>query len=106
MKLFGRKLCAVLVLSAILSLSLTSLPSGYSAGENVPQDVLVFLKDVMKLDLAKYILNPYEPSLRYRDDLGGLPENAGVIDLYSLTAPTSQLKIAYSFINNTLDSML
>jgi hypothetical protein len=71
---------------------------------NVPDQVLIFLRDVITLDMEKYSVSPYKPALSNRDDLGGLPEIGGKLVLNSLV-DLSQIDVIYTVVNNTVNSM-
>src|SRR3990170_2609356 len=106
-KLLNRKLCTALILSTVLAVSFEYLPLGSGAEEAyVPEDVLVFLRDVVKLDLTGYTVTPSKPAFRYRDDLNGLPQLGGVVHLYGYSQDGyNEMDVMYSFINNTLNSL-
>ena len=110
MNLLSKKLCAVLILLAISASFSTCLQAAYAGEEAeepyVPDKVLVFLRDVVKLDLTEYLVTPSKPSFRYRDDLGGLPELAGIVDFQGhFQDGVNKLHVMYSFVNNTLNSL-
>ena len=67
--------------------------------------VLGFLEDIIKLDLSKYTVNEFEPSFRYNDDLAGLSDLSGLIQLRSL-GELNELDVSYSFTNGTLSSII
>ena len=100
----NKKSYKILILSMLLAISFVGVLVGASEEAYVPDDVQIFLRDVVKLNMAKYIVTPFEPSIAYWDDLGGLPQLTGVVKLNSLAEP-SDLDVYYSFVNNTLNSL-
>src|SRR4030067_1520666 len=98
MKLLNRKLSTALMLSTIMAVFFACLPLGSGAEEAyVPDDVLVFLRDVVKLDLTGYLATPYKPAFRYRDDLNGLPELGGIVDFQGYSQDGyNELHVSYS----------
>jgi hypothetical protein len=98
------KFCVVLVLFAILGFSFGRLPVTRAGDEAYVDEVLVFLRDLVKLDMAKYTVTSYKPSVAYWDKLGGLPQLTGIIVL-NCWEPKSTLGVTYSFVNNTFNSI-
>ena len=88
------------ILTIVLTLSLMQVPTAYSAEWSAPDEALVFLEDVVELDMTKYnaILDIYD--VRYPPHLGGLAqENVH----YLLESNESKLDVAFAFVNETLD---
>jgi DNA-binding transcriptional ArsR family regulator len=65
-----------------------------------PHKVQVFLRDVVYLDMKKYLANLEGNTVEYRSDLGIVEE----ILKYSLTYEGSKLDVTFRFRNNTLSS--
>ena len=61
--------------------------------------VLVFLREVVQLDLSKYHAILVSNTMEYRSDLGGMTEE---ILKYSLTSEDSQVDVIFRFRNQTL----
>ncbi len=98
-------LLVVLVSGTITCSDVCLTVSGNTEENHVPDKVLVFLRDVVKLDMTKYSVTPFKPALRNRDDLGGLSEIGGKVVLESLTSQQSRMSVIYSLINGTLNSI-
>ena len=93
--------CMLIFFVLIISIIVPSNVRCTSEENYVPEEVLVFLRDVVKIDLAKYNVNPYEPAFAFREDLAKLSELSGKVVLHSLGEP-SEIDIIYLLINNTL----
>jgi hypothetical protein len=87
------------VILAIVTLSLAMMPRAYSAEKSAPDEVLVFLEDVIKLDVSKYDATLSGTSVKYPDWLGGLPQMTGK---FILESKTSKLDVLFKFRNTTL----
>lgn len=64
-------------------------------------NVLAFLRDVVHLDMTKYVANLEGNTVEYRSDWGGIVEE---IVSYSLTYQSSKLTVTLRFRDNTLSS--
>ena len=73
--------------------------------KSLPDQLLVFLENIIKLDLSKYTVNKLEPRFRYNDDLAGLSQLTGLIQLRSLRE-LNELDVGYSFVNGTLNYVI
>lgn len=75
---------AVLMLASVLVVSFALLPNGQAAEVSVQDRVPTFLKDVVKLDIAKYDVRLIlGPTIDYPANLGGLAHTYGK---YTLTS--------------------
>lgn len=103
--MLNKKILVVLLLVINLVLSSPSEIVSVFAEDNVnPEQVLLFLSDVAKVDLAKYSVTlSGSLSVQHRDKMGGLAEVDG---LYILTSPTSKIDVYFKFVNNTLSRCL
>ena len=98
MNLFNKKSFGALIL-LILALWFTQ-PANASLLETVADDeVLIFLEDVVKLDLSKYDAESLGTTMSYPPELDGLPQVTGK---YLLQSQTSKLDVLYKFRNNAL----
>jgi len=66
-----------------------------------PSKVLAFLRDVVYLDMTKYVATLESNTVEYRSDLGGIVEE---ILKYSLTYEGSKVDVTLRFRNTTLSS--
>ena len=100
MNRWTKRLCLPLVfvvVSAVLVASLfTSVPV---AETSEAEDVLVFLEDVINLDMLEYDVTLLGTSVTYPEWLGGLVQVAGK---YRLVSETSKLDVLFKFRNGTL----
>jgi hypothetical protein len=102
MNIFIKKACAILFLSTIL----VSLPGAFfvgyaAAGTDFPNQALIFLRDVVKVDLAKYKATlVVGPITDHPSWLGGLTQVHGK---YNLTSETSWVEVLWEFVNGTLN---
>jgi hypothetical protein len=93
-----------IILASALNLDLYQLPIGIAFETNIVDRVLVFLRDVVHLDMTKYLANLRAgPTSLHRSELGGLEEITGV---YDLTSDASKLEVLFRFTNNTFSSCL
>ena len=70
-----------LVLSVVLAVSLVQMPRVYSTEPTAPEKVLTFLKDVVKLDMTKYIATLVSNWVDYPPHWGGLAQEDVTYDL-------------------------
>lgn len=95
-----KKFYATVILAIVLAFSLTQVPTVYSAATVDPQEVLVFLKDVVNIDIAKYEAKLTKTTLSsYPSELGGVEQVTGE---YTLEEEDSKLDIIFQFRNGTL----
>lgn len=64
-----------------------------------PDDVLVFLEDVVKLDLSKYSIELSGTAVSHPSELGGLCQITGK---YTLQSTTNNITVLFKFRNGTL----
>ena len=95
MNLRTKKLC----LPLILIVALACLPALYSAESSDADEVLLFLDEVVRIDVAKYDVTLLGASVTYPDWLDGLSQVAGK---YSLESETSKLDVLFKFRKGTL----
>ncbi|MBT0159232.1 hypothetical protein G4O51_04525 [Candidatus Bathyarchaeota archaeon A05DMB-2] len=94
-----KRFYATLILVTILAISLAQIPTVYSAATVDPQEVLVFLKDVVNIDMTKYKAILIGTVSSYPPELGGLAQVAGK---YTLEFEDSKLDVLFKFRNGTL----
>jgi hypothetical protein len=87
------------ILEIILILCFAQVPIGFAAETYSSDEVLVFLKDVVSLDMNKYNVTLDSEVSDHSPDLYGLEE---VVGKYTLLSQESKLEVLYRFINNTL----
>ena len=96
----NQKLYVTLIVAALLAAAFAQMSTGQTAEVPDINKVLVFLKDVVKLDMSNYnatlVLGPF---LTNRSELGGLTETNGK---YALTYGTSKLDVLFVFTNDIL----
>jgi len=95
----NNKKIAMLLLTAALMLSFAQV-RGATSIEQVGQDNAVnFLKDVVQIDTAHYVVQPVSYIVDYPSYLGGLAYGVGTLNL---TSADSELSVTYTMINDTL----
>jgi len=99
MELLMKKLHGALILAVVLALSLSMMPTVYSAEFSAPDEALVFLEDVIMLDLPKYNTKLVVDHVFYPSELGGLAQEIGK---FSLEAEESKLNVLFKAVNKTL----
>jgi hypothetical protein len=99
MRLLTKKFCLSLVLVVVLALCFAQLYGGCVEDSSDADEVLVFLEEVVSLDVAEYDVTQLGTSVTYPDWLGGLPQLTGK---YKLESETSKLDVLFKFRNNTL----
>lgn len=90
---------ATLILASILALSFTQMTKAYSSEANAPDEVLIFLEDVVKLDLSKYDVELLGTTVNHPPELGGFTQISGK---YALQSRTSKLTVLFNFKNGSL----
>jgi hypothetical protein len=90
-------------LSLILIVALTALfaylPAAYLTENSDADEVLLFLEEVVRIDVSKYDVTMLGTSVTYPDWLDGLPQVTGK---YTLESETSKLDVLFKFRNGTL----
>jgi hypothetical protein len=99
MRLWTKRLCLPLVLVVVLAVLFAYLPTVYLAESSDADEVLVFLEEVVSLDVAEYDVTQLGTSVTYPDWLDGLAQVTGK---YSLESETSKIDVLFKFRNNTL----
>ena len=75
------------------------MPVLHSTESSEEYEVLLFLEDVVRIDVTKYDVTLWETSVTYPDWLNGLPQVTGK---YGLESETSKLDVLFKFRNKTL----
>jgi len=99
MNLLTKKFCLPLILVVVLAVLFAYLPTVYVAESSDADDVLVFLEEVVSLDVTKYDVTLLGTSVTYPDWLDGLVQLTGK---YSLESETSKIDVLFKFRNDTL----
>jgi hypothetical protein len=99
MNLWTKKLCSALVLVVVLAVLFAYSPTVYLAESSDADEVLVFLEEVVNLDVAEYDVTQLGTSVTYPDWLDGLAQVTGK---YTLESETSKIDMLFKFRNNTL----
>ena len=99
MNLLTKKLCLPLILVVVLAVLFAYLPTVYVAENSDADEVLVFLEEVVSLDVTKYDVTLLGTSVTYPDWLDGLAQLTGK---YALESKTSKIDVLFKFRNNTL----
>lgn len=99
MNLLTKKLCLPLILVVVLAVLFAYLPTVYLAESSGADEVLVFLEEVVSLDVTKYDVTLLGASVTYPDWLDGLAQLTGK---YTLESETSKIDVLFKFRNNTL----
>jgi len=99
MNLLTKKFCLPLILVVVLAVLFAYLPTVYVTENSDADDVLVFLEEVISLDVAKYDVTLLGTSVTYPDWLDGLAQSTGK---YTLESETSKIDVLFKFRNNTL----
>ena len=99
MKRLTKKLCLPLILVVVLAVLFASLPTVYLAESSDADEVLVFLEEVVSLDVTKYDVTLLGTSVTYPDWLGGLAQLTGK---YALESETGKIDVLFKFRNSTL----
>jgi len=99
MNLLTKKLCLPLILVVVLAVLFAYLPTVYVTENSDADEVLVFLEEVVSLDVAKYDVTLLGTSVTYPDWLDGLAQLTGK---YTLESETSKIDVLFKFRNDTL----
>ncbi len=99
MNLLTKRLCLPLILVVVLAVLFAYLPTVYVTETSDADEVMVFLEEVVSLDVAKYDVTLLGTSVTYPDWLGGLAQVTGK---YTLESETSKIDVLFKFRNNTL----
>jgi hypothetical protein len=94
-----KRLCLLLVLVVVSAALFAYLPTIHTAESSEADEVLLFLEEVVSLDVAKYNVTLLGTSTTYPDWLNGLPQLTGK---YTLVSETSKLDVLFKFRNGTL----
>jgi hypothetical protein len=94
-----KKLNIATILAIILMLCLVQVPIGFAAETSSSGEVLVFLRDVVSLDLNKCNVTLNLEVTDHPSALYGLEEITGK---YTLLSQESKIEVLYRFINKTL----
>jgi hypothetical protein len=99
MRRLTKKLCLPLILVVVLALCFAHLYTGCVGESSDADEVLVFLEEVISLDVADYDVTLLGTSVTYPDWLGGLAQVTGK---YTLETETSKIDVLFKFRNDTL----
>lgn len=99
MSLWTKRLCLPLVLVVVLAVLFAYLPTVYLAESSDADEVLVFLEEVVSIDVAEYDVTLLGTSVTYPDWLAGLAQLTGK---YTLESETSRIDVLFKFRNSTL----
>ncbi len=99
MSLWTKRLCSALILVAVLAVLFAYLPTVYLAESSDADEVLVFLEEVVSLDISEYNVTQLGTSVTHPDWLDGLAQVTGK---YTLESETSRIDVLFKFRNNTL----
>jgi len=102
MKSLPKSFLVTLILMAVLTVSFVQLPTAYSAELTAPEKTLIFLKDVVKVDVTKYNATLVSNWVDYPPHWGGLAEEVVRYDLDG--GNESNLYITCRFRENMLHS--
>jgi len=81
MKSLPKSFLVTLILMAVLTVSFVQLPKAYSAELTAPEKTLIFLKDVVKIDVTKYNATLVSNWVDYPPHWGGLAQEDVTYDL-------------------------
>ena len=99
MNLLTRKLGLPLILIVVSAALFAYLPAAYLTESSDSDEVLLFLEEVVRIDVSKYDATMLGTSVTYPDWLDGLPQVTGK---YTLESETSKLDVLFKFRNGTL----
>ncbi|TRZ51782.1 MAG: hypothetical protein D4S01_04110 [Dehalococcoidia bacterium] len=99
MNLLLKKYNVALILAIMLALSFAQMATVHSTETADLNEVLVFLGDVVNLDVTKYDVELLGTTVSHPAELGGLTQITGK---YTLQSKTSKLDVLFKFRNNTL----
>jgi hypothetical protein len=99
MNMCTKKVCLPLILIVASAALFAYLPAAYLTESSDADEVLLFLEEVVRIDVSKYEVTMLGTSVTYPDWLDGLPQVAGKV---SLESETSNLDVLFKFRNGTL----
>jgi hypothetical protein len=99
MKLLKRKLYAIFGIGMILAFSQLYALETHAVELNAGERSLIFLTDVLMVDVAKYNVTLKNDNVNYPEDLGGFPRE---VVGYLLDSAESRLEAAFEFENGLL----
>lgn len=99
MRLSMKKFYLTLILVAVLTLPFVQVPTAYSAELTAPEKALLFLRDVININMTKYTATLDSHSVDYPAEFGGIAQE----DItYILESNENKLVAAFTFRNKTL----
>ena len=98
MNLRTKKVCLFLIF-IVASAAFAYLPAAYLTENCNADEVLLFLEEVVRIDVSKYDVTSLGTSVTYPDWLNGLPQVTGK---YTLDGETSKLDVLFKFRSGTL----
>jgi len=99
MNLRTKKGCLFLILIVISAALFVYLPAAYLTENSNSDQVLLFLEEVVRIDVSKYDVTMLGTSVTHPDWLDGLAQVTGK---YTLESETSKLDVLFKFRNGTL----
>lgn len=99
MNLRTKKVCLFLILIVISAALFVYLPAAYLTENSNSDQVLLFLEEVVRIDVSKYDVTMLGTSVTHPDWLDGLAQVTGK---YTLESETSKLDVLFKFRNGTL----
>jgi len=99
MNLWTKRFWVPLILVVVLAVLFVYLPTVYVAESSEADEVLIFLEEVVSLDVTKYDVNLLGTSVTYPEWLAGLAQLTGK---YTLESETSKIDVLFKFRNSTL----
>jgi hypothetical protein len=99
MNLRTKKVCLSIILIVASATLFAYLPAAYLTENSDADEVLLFLEEVVRIDVSKYDVTMLGTSVTYPDWLDGLPQVTGK---YTLESETSKLDVLFKFRNGTL----
>jgi hypothetical protein len=94
-----KKLQLVSILAMVLGLTFTQFPITHCTEWSAPEEALIFLENVVELDLTKYTQKLDVYDICYPVHLNGLDQENVV---YTLEADGNSIQAAFAFVNKTL----
>jgi hypothetical protein len=99
MNLWTKRFWVPLILVVVLAVLFAYLPTVYLAESSEADEVLIFLEEVVSLDVTKYDVTLLGTSVTYPEWLAGLAQLTGK---YTLESETSKIDVLFKFRNSTL----
>ncbi len=99
MNLRTKKVCLSLILIVASTALFAYLPSAYLTENCNADEILLFLEEVVRIDVSKYDVTMLGTSVTYPDWLDGLPQVTGK---YTLESETNKLDVLFKLRNDTL----